>query len=208
MKSKNVPFSDLFDEDVIGDGPIAAGYTVAGVPQRFAHIMYGSKREDIGYAENGVDLSNKWAGKGTAVYVVAPSITNIEVLATGINSASGSATITVRRNGEFDATRSSSSGGTQSYDSTWYRVPSATIGDGYEVIISVAFSGPPATVSNGAPNYVPLNQDRACTVQLVVNAQVVVMTTATINVKIRKISTGVVMLDHNVTIPMEVGNDA
>lgn len=66
--SKGVAFTDLFDPDIVGDGPSAPGYMVAGVPLKFADIKYGSKRADVGYAESGVDLSNKWAGKGTASY--------------------------------------------------------------------------------------------------------------------------------------------
>lgn len=70
MKSKGVNFSSLFDPDIMGDGPTAPGYKVNGVAQRFADIKYGSKRANIGYAEKGVDLSNKWAAKGTAAYAL------------------------------------------------------------------------------------------------------------------------------------------
>lgn len=70
MKSKNVDFSDLFDADIVGDGPTAPGYKINGVPLQFADIKYGSKRADIGYAESGVDISNKWAAKGTASYTL------------------------------------------------------------------------------------------------------------------------------------------
>lgn len=68
MKSKGIAFADLFDPDVMGDGPTAPGYMVNGVPLRFAALKYGTKRADVGYAENGIDVSNKWAAKGTAVY--------------------------------------------------------------------------------------------------------------------------------------------
>jgi len=67
MKSQGVLFSDLFDPDVIGDGP-KAGFDVSGVPQHFAALKYGLKRANIGYAINGSDLSNLWAAKGTASY--------------------------------------------------------------------------------------------------------------------------------------------
>lgn len=63
-----VNFDAQFDPDVVGDGPQAATYEVNGVPVKYADIKYGSKGPDCHYAENGVDLSNKWAKKGSAVY--------------------------------------------------------------------------------------------------------------------------------------------
>jgi hypothetical protein len=64
-----IDFDDLFDVDQNGDGP-QAPYLRApnGQPLRYAHIQYGSKRADVGYRQNGQDVSNLWAAKGTAVY--------------------------------------------------------------------------------------------------------------------------------------------
>lgn len=63
-------FDDLFDPDVMGDGPTASGYRRSGQPLRYAHIQYGQKRGDVGYRSGGVDVSNLWAAKGTATYVL------------------------------------------------------------------------------------------------------------------------------------------
>jgi len=67
-QSAGVDFDALFDPDVVGDGPAAAGYTVAGAPLKYAALKYGTKRADVGYAVNGSDVSNLWAAKGTASY--------------------------------------------------------------------------------------------------------------------------------------------
>lgn len=68
---ENVDFEDLFDPDVNGDGPSAPGYMVNGVPMRFAHVQYGSRRGDVGRRIDGVgDLASLWAAKGTAQYTL------------------------------------------------------------------------------------------------------------------------------------------
>jgi hypothetical protein len=208
MKSKGVDFSSMFAPDEMGDGPIAEGYMVAGVPQRYAHIMYGTKREDIGYAENGVDLSNKWAAAGTAVYVRAPALGTIEVLVTGVSSATGSFTLVVRRNGECDADTSSTPGGSAHFDSSWFAVANATIGDQYEVMLTPVFTSGTATVTNGAESYSVINADRSITFTRTVPNQTVVTIQGHINIKIKKISTNAVLLDFNQPFHMEVGNDA
>lgn len=69
-KSNNLDFDNQFDPDVVGDGPTAPQYKVNGVALKYANIKYGTKGPNCGYAENGVDLSNKWAAKGTASYAL------------------------------------------------------------------------------------------------------------------------------------------
>lgn len=69
-RSGGVAFEDLFAPDIVGDGPTAAGYRSGGGLLRFAAIKYGTKRADVGYRVNGVDVSNLWAAKGTASYAL------------------------------------------------------------------------------------------------------------------------------------------
>lgn len=70
QRFQNIPFEDLFDPDIVGDGPVAQGYRDSnGQPLRFAHIKYGQRRADVGRRIAGVgDLANLWAAKGTAQY--------------------------------------------------------------------------------------------------------------------------------------------
>lgn len=86
-KSVNVEFDDLFDPDIVGDGPSATGYAVGGTAMRYAALTYGTKRADVGYARAGVDVSNLWAAKGTATYN--PSHRSVDAISGGtLNPAS------------------------------------------------------------------------------------------------------------------------
>ena len=69
-KSKGVDFDNLFDPDVVGDGPVAADYKQGGAPIKYAALKYGTKRADVGYKQADVDVSNLWAAKGTASYAL------------------------------------------------------------------------------------------------------------------------------------------
>jgi hypothetical protein len=68
-RTNGIDFDDIFDPDVIGDGP-TAGLSVNGVPIKYAHIQYGSKHADVIYTYAGSDVTNRWAAKGTAVYAL------------------------------------------------------------------------------------------------------------------------------------------
>ena len=125
-------FATLFDEDIIGDGPQAAGYADNGIPLRFAHIQYGAKRANVGYRINGVDASNLWAAKGTASYVngtagIPAVIEDISLALTAPISAS--VTLQLRPDG---VTRVISATGPMQ-DYYWATLPAAGIGAGYEV---------------------------------------------------------------------------
>ncbi len=63
-----VDFDALFEPDIKGDGPSAPAFTVNGVALKYAALAYGTKRADVGFQQNGVDVSNLWAQKGSAVY--------------------------------------------------------------------------------------------------------------------------------------------
>ncbi len=70
VKSAGVDLDDLFDPDVVGDGPSAPGIQSGSVPLKYAAIKYGTKRADVGVANAGSDVSNLWAAKGTASYTL------------------------------------------------------------------------------------------------------------------------------------------
>lgn len=90
-KSANVDFDALFDPDVIGDGPTAAGYKQGGTPLKYAALKYGTKGPNCGYAQAGVDVSNLWAKKGTANYALpinGQSFVGTQQVVSGSGSAS------------------------------------------------------------------------------------------------------------------------
>lgn len=68
-RSASKDFDDLFDPDVIGDGPSAAAMRSGGKALKYAALKYGTKRANVGYRAGGSDVSNLWAAKGTAQYV-------------------------------------------------------------------------------------------------------------------------------------------
>jgi len=149
MKSKGIDFSALFDPDVVGDGPTAPDYRVGGVPLRFAALKYGTKRADVGYAEKGVDVSNKWAAKGTAKYLLGPP-DGIIVENTGAGAAFTA--LTINSDGTWTA-----SDGKSGY---WYgSAAKAGVGAGYELQATVGGGGP-GTVVNPAVGYVSLSASR------------------------------------------------
>lgn len=67
-----VDADDLYDPDVVGDGPSAVGYRkVDGTTLRYAAAGYGTPGAAMGYRmSNGVDIGTLWSRKGTAVYTL------------------------------------------------------------------------------------------------------------------------------------------
>jgi len=65
-----VDTDDLYDADVIGDGPVAAFMRRSdGSPLRYAAARYGQPGDVLGFREaDGSDMGPKWCKKGTANY--------------------------------------------------------------------------------------------------------------------------------------------
>lgn len=100
-RSGGVDFDDLFDPDVVGDGPVAAFLKRAdGTPLRYAHIQYGAQRADVNRRSGGVDVSKWWAAKGTAAYVGSGGVPG-KVMGSdvGYPSAKAVASVTYRNTG-------------------------------------------------------------------------------------------------------------
>lgn len=202
MKSKGIAFENLFDPDVIGDGPTAPGYMVNGVPLRFAALKYGTKRANVGYAENGVDVSNKWAAIGTAAYSLAfdgRAYTANASSLTGSGSVRASLALNVRADGTWDIVRANIPGGTATLASGAWHTFGGVAGD-YELQIDVTHTGggTAAGQSNSAANWVPLSTGRGATITL--GPYPASDTTArqsieSIRCRIRKASTGAVLSD-------------
>lgn len=201
-KSKGINFDDLFDPDVVGDGPTAPGYKRAGVPLRYADIKYGSKRANVGYAENEVDLSNKWAAKGTARYALPIDGEGFIAHSSGLNSPAMEANIQVqiKSDGTYAVTCVGNGFVSPNASGTW--LPAGGTVSDYQVEFvwsqSSQYTTGPATVTNGASTY------QACTStrQISFDAQVGQFTgsdkgsTGTLTINLKRISTGVVTVTH------------
>jgi hypothetical protein len=150
IRSGDYDFDDLFDPDVIGDGPSVGNLRSGGVPLRYAALKYGQKRGDVGYRQNGVDVSNFWAAKGTAVYKL--SFDGIRVSASnGAKTNSGgnttaTARLTLHPTGTWEARRIAIGGGNnndvQSASGTWID-PGASAGE--YLILFEQLSGNPVS---------------------------------------------------------------
>ena len=113
--SDGIDFEDLFDPDIVGDGPQATWLENLGAPLRFAALAYGTKRADVGYDDGGVDVSNLWAAKGTAAYnpksvtaasvggaVTNPASIRVRIFTNGTISYTVTGTNTANGNGTFN----------------------------------------------------------------------------------------------------------
>lgn len=150
VKSAGVDLDDLFDPDIVGDGPIAPGVKSGGVPLKYAALKYGTKRANVGIADAGGDASNLWAAKGTAKYLIAkPRYDGLIIPGTG----AGTITTFIRLLPDGSWVGSDNSAG------YWYgTAATAGIGASYEVMATVGSGG--GSVSNPAATWVSLGSSR------------------------------------------------
>lgn len=175
-RSGGVDFDDLFDPDVVGDGPSVPNARSGGVPLRYAALAYGTKRADVGYRQGGVDVSNLWAQRGSAVYSLPFNGLNYRGAvaaptgSTGIITASRSISIYADGTWGIPGSGNLINGGPTS--GTW--VPAGQSPSDWDV----QFVGNPdwtigeefGSSSNGAPNYVPASTPRTYTISGTVNS--------------------------------------
>lgn len=158
-RSQGVDFDDLFDADVMGNGPAAdALRRQGGQPLRYAHLQYGQKRADVGFRLGGQDVSNLWAAKGTATYTLPINGQAFSAHNQSRTNSSGSAVATVTfiidSNGTYRILQNTTGGGNNTgsdpISGTWLPA-GATVGE-YDVQFEAANVGA-ASISNGAPSY-------------------------------------------------------
>ena len=206
--SKGVAFADLFDPDIVGDGPTAPGYMVSGVPLKFAAIKYGSKRADVGYAEAGVDVSNKWAAKGTAQYShvipdpgYAPVIANYP-LSGGSGSSFVSVTLAINADGNWSLSRSDSAGDHPNVATgAWFDPTGAGSGTPYQVQFDfTATQDDGATIVNSASAWIALSSARTWGASITaLNNSAGKSLAGTLRIRIRRASDSVVLSDQSVS---------
>ena len=209
FKSAGIDFDDLFDPDIKGDGPYASGLTSAGAGVKYAALVYGAKRPDVGIQSAGADVSNLWAAKGTASYesTVYPVFSSVSVASDGASGAqTASFTIRLKPNGECDLDTASTASGTTHIDSKWFNPLRETVGAEYQVMFEKSGSG--GSVSNGAPAYIDIGISRAIRVSLTVSQQRIVNVSGSVTIRVKRISDGAVVITKVVTFDLEAGNSA
>lgn len=197
-RSAGLDFDDQFDPDIVGDGPTAPQYKVNGTPLKYADIKYGSKGPNCGYAENNVDLSNKWAAKGTARYALPIDGESFIAHSSGLNSPAMEANIQVdiKSNGTYSVTCIGNGFVSGNASGTW--LPAGRSVSEYQVEFvwqqSSQYTSGPATVTNGAATY----QSATTTRTVSFDAQVGQFTgldkgsSGTLIINLKRVSTGVV----------------
>jgi len=164
FRSAGIDFDDLFDWDVIGDGPTVPNLRSNG-GLRYAALKYGQKRADVGYRQDGVDVSNLWAAKGTAVYKLGLDGMGLVSGNSAKTNSSGTTSATCIVYFEADGSwqgrelvaGGGNSGNRQVRAGTWID-PGAGAGE-YEILFEL-LSG---TAPNGLGRY-SLTQQRTCSI--------------------------------------------
>jgi len=117
--ASGVDFVSLFDPDVIGDGPTAAGYEKSdGSLLKYAALKYGTKGPDVGYRDSaGVDLSNYWAAAGTAQYALPINGQTFSAAVSGLQNKGATAQIgfTASTDGTYTVQKGTNNGSGMTY---------------------------------------------------------------------------------------------
>lgn len=187
--SGGVDFDDLFDPDVIGDGPAAPFLTSGGVSLKYAALAYGTKRADVGFRNSsGVDVSNLWAAKGTAVYaeISDQNITEVEA---------GSTSSGYRLRADGVAERFSTDA-TTPIPGEWIVAGS---GDDYECMATIVSGSALAGGSSATGTWLSMGSTR----QWSIVQNIVGIKTTTLLVEIRRIGAGSSMTSATITLSAE-----
>jgi hypothetical protein len=203
--SDGVDFDDLFDPDIMGNGPPATWLENNGVPLRYAALSYGTKRADVGYDDAGVDVSNLWAAKGTAVYNI-PGLHG-KSLSAGDNAFTNQPDVfaqvyfTLQSNGTWNVAGGNSRGAVAQADptsGTW--LPAGASVSDFQVQFVVTSGGTNSSggaaqqqVTNGAPAYAALTTARGVTLtmpQMSASSSIERDGWANVTINLRRISSG------------------
>lgn len=156
---QGVDFDDLFDQDVMGNGPSASAYRRPdGQPLRYAHVQYGARRGDVGRRQGGQDLAALWSAKGTATYTLSINGQSFGAHNQAKTNSSGSTNATVTfildANGSFRVMSNITGGGNVASEvlasGSW--LPAGAAASEYDVQFETSAAGE-ASVGNGAPSY-------------------------------------------------------
>lgn len=189
-------FDDLFDIDIIGDGPSATWLeSPSGSPLKYASIAYGTKGPDVGYEDAGVDVSNLWAAKGTAVYVfpVLPALIRDEQTGTSAPVIS-TASFSYLRHGNATWFPPDGSG-------PWTAPTGLGVGDAYDIRITQTGGNASGTLTSPTlATWLQMNTTRTVTLQYSRSSVGSLTATRTLLIEIRRRSDNVVVMTQSVTL--------
>lgn len=199
-----VDFDLLFDPYVTGTpvGPIGARMNnTVDIGPRYAPISFGSKGPDVGLRlSNSVDVSNLWAAIGTASYANRGGVpdTVSDEIVTPPTGGTAFAFVAYRRNGTVEW----SNGG----PGTW-APGGGTPGDAYDIKYqNLGISGG-GTLSGADNVWRQVNADRQCSLSIFASGGTSRITTASVNVQIRRRSDSALVVNYNLNLYASVTSD-
>lgn len=207
--SAGVDSDDLYDPDVMGDGPAATGYRMSnGVTLKYAAAQYGTPGAAMGYRlSNGVDIGTLWARKGTAGYLnPSPAYQWSTFVAFGDTSFH---TVQSTLTWSPDGTWANTAPGTSPKSGTWAPA-TGTPGDMYEMMVDNVVLTPASGhtlifSTNQASSWVAMTSNVICVMQDVAkpssNAS-----GYSVRLRIRLTSTGAVMYTGTISGSITIAN--
>jgi len=195
--SDGVDFDDLFDPDIKGDGAQATWLENNGTPLRYAALSYGTKRADVGFEDGGVDVSNLWAAKGTAVYSITglqgKSLSAGDAANTFQTTVSAAVWVSIKSDGTWSVAGSNSKGNVaQSAPTSGTWLPSGQAVSDYQVMFAAGQSGD-GSITNGATAYSAATTNRTLTLSLPsisANNAIERFGSASVTIHLKRVSTG------------------
>jgi hypothetical protein len=205
-----VDIDDIYDPDIVGDGPVATGFRKSdGSLLRYAAIQYGSKAPDIGYRlANGADLSTLWAKKGSAQYVLADpgywTLQSNTALAGGsVYSVVGS--LSMAPDGTWQVLNYTQSDPGHPQTGHWYQSTSPGIGSSYQARLTFTLGqGTAPTLSNNASDWHTLGDSIGFSATLKTTTSQPLHCTGTLRVQIRRTSDQHILSDVNVPVSLNI----
>lgn len=209
---------DVYDPDVMGDGPVAAiggiGYrNAAGQLLKFAAKQYGSAAPNHGYRiADGRDFSALWAKKGTASYALPINGQTFEASGQALSGQEGTITATAQfganSDGTYSVIRSGTNGGSSVLASGSWRTQGGASSD-YQIQFTLTVGGTSGTGSTGntATTYTSLAAGQAASVTCTcpASAPTTYKWTYGLRIRIKRVSTGVVISDTTITLSAVAG---
>ncbi|MFD0726967.1 hypothetical protein [Lysobacter brunescens] len=197
------PWEDLFDADVIGDGPQAHSFTDDGVPMKFAHIQHGTKRPDIGFTVRiggvDVDVTTLWAQKGSAVYINTAAVPADLIVVNEGSTPPVTATVSMAFNRNGTVTFVNGGAATANFILN----PTSTSGDAYRVRFRLISKSTAGTLSGTLDTWLQISESRSIALSVTVPNAVFVTAWANLQIDIQRISDGATV--HTYAVRMEAG---
>lgn len=199
---------DLFDADVVGDGPVATFMRRSdGSPLRYAAARYGTPGAPLGFRDaGGSDMGPQWARKGTATYTIGGlngrTFSAQQTALTSQSQVSAYVALSINANGTWQVYGGTGQGGVTMpapNSGSWLTNGSAS---DYQVQFDVSSSGYAGyTASNGAPSWTGVGASPGVQLTLPTfpgNNTTTRNANATVRIRIRNASTGAVVSDTTV----------